>query len=50
MPMALVFLEEIPFIIVKAEGQKDNVIEAVKFVVKNYIMKPFNKDKIEKVL
>jgi two-component system chemotaxis response regulator CheY len=47
-------LTDTPFIMVTAEGQKDNIIEAVKFGVNNYIMKPFTADtireKIEKVL
>jgi two-component system chemotaxis response regulator CheY len=30
-----------PFLMVTAEGQKDNVIEAVKYKVNNYIVKPF---------
>jgi two-component system chemotaxis response regulator CheY len=30
-----------PFLMVTAEGQKDNVIEAVKYKVNNYIIKPF---------
>jgi len=34
-------LKSIPFIMVTAEGQKDNVLEAVKSGVSNYIVKPF---------
>ncbi len=34
-------LRGIPFIMVTAEGMKDNVIEAVKSGVTNYIVKPF---------
>lgn len=34
-------LKSIPFIMVTAEGQKENVIEAVKSGVTNYVMKPF---------
>lgn len=34
-------LKGIPFIMVTAEGQKENVIEAVKCGVSNYIIKPF---------
>jgi two-component system chemotaxis response regulator CheY len=34
-------LKKIPFIMVTAEGQKENVIEAVKAGVNNYIVKPF---------
>jgi two-component system chemotaxis response regulator CheY len=33
--------KEIPFLMVTAEGQKENVIEAVKYRVNNYIVKPF---------
>jgi two-component system, chemotaxis family, chemotaxis protein CheY len=34
-------LKSIPFLMVTAEGQKENVIEAVKAGVSNYIVKPF---------
>jgi len=34
-------LKTIPFLMVTAEGQKENVIEAVKAGVTNYIVKPF---------
>ena len=34
-------LKDIPFIMVTAEGMKDNVIEAVKAGVSNYLVKPF---------
>ncbi len=34
-------LKGTPFIMVTAEGQKENVIEAVKAGVSNYIVKPF---------
>lgn len=47
-------LKDIPFILVTAEGQKDNVVEAVQAGVSNYIMKPFTskalEEKIKKVL
>jgi len=47
-------LKNIPFIMVTAEGQKDNIMEAVQAGVNNYILKPFTpevlKEKIEKVL
>jgi len=33
--------KELPFLMVTAEGQKENVIEAVKNKVNNYIVKPF---------
>jgi two-component system chemotaxis response regulator CheY len=46
-------LKEIPFIMVTAEGQKENVVEAVKAGVSNYIVKPFTpetfSEKLEKV-
>ncbi|MBC8247749.1 MAG: response regulator, partial [Deltaproteobacteria bacterium] len=34
-------LKGIPFIMVTAEGLKENVLEAVKVGVTNYIVKPF---------
>jgi two-component system chemotaxis response regulator CheY len=43
----------LPFLMVTAEGQKENVIEAVKYKVNNYIVKPFTpetlKEKIDKI-
>ncbi len=46
-------LQGTPFIMVTAEGQKENVIEAVKAGVSNYIVKPFTpetfSEKLEKV-
>jgi len=46
-------LKGIPFIMVTAEGQKENVIEAVKCGVSNYIIKPFTpeafSEKLDKV-
>ena len=46
--------KEIPFIMVTAEGQKENVVKAIKAGVSNYIVKPFTpetlKEKLEKVL
>ncbi len=37
-----------------AEGQKENILEAVKFKVSNYIVKPFTREtfieKINKIL
>ena len=45
--------KNIPFIMVTAEGQKESVIEAVKFGVSNYIIKPFTpetfNEKLQKV-
>jgi two-component system chemotaxis response regulator CheY len=47
-------LKDAPFIMVTAEGQKDNVVEAVQAGVSNYIMKPFTpqtlEEKVKKVL
>ena len=47
-------LKEIPFIMVTAEGQKNNVVQAVQAGVNNYMIKPFTpdtlKEKIRKVL
>ena len=34
-------LKSIPFVMVTAEGMKENVVEAVKAGVTNYIVKPF---------
>lgn len=46
-------LKEIPFIMVTAEGNKENVLEAVKSGVSNYIVKPFTpqilQQKLERV-
>jgi two-component system chemotaxis response regulator CheY len=46
-------LKTIPFIMVTAEGQKENVIEAVKAGVSNYVVKPFTPEtfgeKLQKV-
>ncbi|MGQ9720139.1 MAG: response regulator [Candidatus Jordarchaeum sp.] len=33
--------KDIPFLMVTAEGQKENVLEAVKNRVNNYVVKPF---------
>ena len=44
----------LPFIMVTAEGKKENVIAAVQAGVSNYIVKPFNaatlKEKLSKVI
>ena len=46
-------LRHLPFLMVTAEAEKDNIVEAVKSGVSNYIVKPFNaatlKQKIEKI-
>lgn len=43
----------IPFLMVTAEAQKENIVEAVKHKVSNYIVKPFTpevlNEKIEKI-
>lgn len=45
--------KDIPFLMVTAEALKENVVEAVKSGVSNYIVKPFTaetmKEKIEKI-
>jgi len=45
---------KIPFLMVTAEAQKQNVIEAVQAGVSNYVVKPFTaeaiSDKLEKIL
>jgi len=35
-------LKGIPFLMVTAEAQKDNIVEAVKAQVSNYVVKPFS--------
>ena len=47
-------LKKTPFLMVTAEGEKDNLVMAIKAGVSNFIVKPFTpdtlKEKIEKVL
>jgi len=43
-------LQAIPFIMVTAEGQKDNILEAVKAGVSNYVIKPFTPETINEKL
>ncbi len=47
-------LKDIPFVMVTAEAQKENIIEAVKAGVNSYIVKPFTaqtvSEKLKKVL
>lgn len=47
-------LKGLPFLMVTAEAQKENIIEAVKFKVSNYIVKPFTaatlSEKLAKIL
>lgn len=40
-------LKDIPFLMVTAESQKENVVEAVQAGVSNYIVKPFTADTLE---
>lgn len=42
--------KDIPFLMVTAEAQKQNVIEAVKAGVSNYVVKPFTADQISEKL
>lgn len=46
-------LKGLPFLMVTAEADKENIVEAVKSGVSSYIVKPFNaatlKEKIEKI-
>ncbi|MBW2031850.1 MAG: chemotaxis response regulator CheY [Deltaproteobacteria bacterium] len=43
-------LKDIPFVMVTAEAQKENIIEAVKAGVNSYIVKPFTAETIEEKL
>ena len=43
-------LKEIPFVMVTAEAQKDNILEAVKSGVSNYVVKPFTAETITEKL
>jgi two-component system chemotaxis response regulator CheY len=36
-------LKDIPFIMVTAEAQKENILEAIKYKVNQYIVKPFTR-------
>lgn len=40
-------LKAIPFLMVTAEAQKENVLEAAKAGVSNYIVKPFTADQLQ---
>ena len=46
--------KELPFLMVTAEGQNENLLEAVKYKVTNYIVKPFTPEtfaeKINRIL
>ena len=39
-------MKDTPFLMVTAEAQKENVVEAVQAKVNEYIVKPFTKDRI----
>lgn len=43
-------LKTIPFLMVTAEAQKENIIEAAKAGVSNYIVKPFTADSLQQKL
>lgn len=43
-------LQAIPFLMVTAEAQKENIIEAAKAGVSNYIIKPFTPDTLQQKL
>ena len=43
-------LKETPFIMVTAEAQKENILEAVKAGVSNYVVKPFTAETVEQKL
>ncbi|UCD91288.1 MAG: chemotaxis response regulator CheY [Desulfobacterales bacterium] len=43
-------LKDLPFIMVTAEAQKDNIVEAVKAGVSNYIVKPFTAETVSEKL
>lgn len=43
-------LKKIPFLMVTAEAQKENILEAVKAGVSNYIIKPFTADALQQKL
>ncbi|MGC9195048.1 MAG: response regulator [Syntrophobacteraceae bacterium] len=43
-------LKDMPFLMVTAEAQKENIVEAVKAKVSNYIVKPFTAATLEEKL
>ena len=43
-------IKHIPFIMVTAEAQKENIMEAIKSGVDNYIVKPFTPDKLQSAI
>jgi two-component system chemotaxis response regulator CheY len=46
-------LKDVPFVMVTAEAQKENILEAIKYKVNQYIVKPFTpetlKEKLDKI-
>ena len=42
--------KDLPFLMVTAEAQKENIVEAVKAKVSNYIVKPFTAATLEEIL
>jgi two-component system chemotaxis response regulator CheY len=43
-------LKNIPFVMITAEAQKDNIAKAVEAGITNYVMKPFTAAKISEIL
>ena len=43
-------LKDIPFLMVTAEAEKENIVEAVKLGVSNYIVKPFTAETMSEKL
>ena len=43
-------LKDVPFVMVTAEAQKENILEAVKAGVSNYVVKPFTAETINEKL
>jgi two-component system chemotaxis response regulator CheY len=43
-------LKDLPFIMVTAEAQKENIVAAVKAGVSNYVVKPFNAETVNEKL
>ncbi len=43
-------LKDIPFVMVTAEAQKENIIEAIKAGTNSYIVKPFTAETINEIL
>jgi two-component system chemotaxis response regulator CheY len=43
-------LKDIPYIMVTAEAQKDNIVDAVKAGVSSYVVKPFTADTVAEKL